>query len=279
MTVLLCLPTWNYFPGLRNQFCCGWFLGWVESSANKNWQLDFFWSARLSWCYGNLHHLKMWLRHTLIKIPAAWCGACTEHLQPETPCQSSYVPDPSLGEHSQGEEEAGCQAWPSFSSAPLETSIWVSASGIHFPYKQLFIPRFTQKLQSSYLWSELLFVISKQSLIPTSCSSNNKPSALLHSSNGILETVWHLAHTQEFNQYISKHFTKEGSIILILWKLKRKGGTTWATPCSALGPLGYMMSCTGRKKCLRDREHEDMGLEGLVVSHNTHSSIKERDLN
>lgn len=114
-------------------FCCGWFLGWVESSANKNWQLDFFWSTRLSWCYGNLHHLKMWLRHIWKKIPAAWCGACTEHLQQETLCQNSYVPDPSLGEYSQGEEEAGCQAWPCFNSAPCETSIWVSASGIHFP--------------------------------------------------------------------------------------------------------------------------------------------------
>lgn len=67
MAVLLCLHRWNCLPSLRNGFCCGWILGWVESSANKNWQLDFFWSARLSWCYGNLHHLKMWLRHILKK--------------------------------------------------------------------------------------------------------------------------------------------------------------------------------------------------------------------
>lgn len=67
------------------------------------------------------------------KIPAAWCGACMEHLQQETLGQNSSVPDLSRGEYSQGEEEAGCQACPWFSSAPCETSIWVSTSGIHFP--------------------------------------------------------------------------------------------------------------------------------------------------
>lgn len=34
---------------------------------------------------------------------------CTERLQEETLRQSSYTPDPCLGEYSQGEEEAACQ--------------------------------------------------------------------------------------------------------------------------------------------------------------------------
>lgn len=47
----------------------------------------------------------MWLRHTLKKkIPS-----CREHLQQETLSQSSYIADASLGEYSQGEEEAACQ--------------------------------------------------------------------------------------------------------------------------------------------------------------------------
>lgn len=89
-------------PASEMAFAKDVFSVWVKPSANKS--QDFFWSPKLSWCDGNLHHSKMWLRHILKKIPG-----CREHLQQETLRQSSYIPDPSLGEYSQGEEEVACQ--------------------------------------------------------------------------------------------------------------------------------------------------------------------------